>query len=116
MNCIVVFNKTKDAVLLCKRMKNPYKGCLNFIDGKVELGESSIEAAYRELQKESGITPGQIRFDHFMDITNYYQELVLDATCLAVTAALKAHSLTDTMPENPEKDAGGLPMQMVMPK
>lgn len=97
-------------------MKNPYKGYLNFIDGKVELGESSIEAAYRELQKESGITPGQIRFDHFMDITNYYQELVLDATCLAVTAALKAHSLTDTMPENPEKDARGLPMQMVMPK
>ena len=50
MNCSVVFNKTKDAVLFCKRMNDPYEGCLNFVGGKVEQGESSIDAAYRELQ------------------------------------------------------------------
>ena len=36
MNCSVVFNKTKDAVLFCKRMSDPYEGCLNFVGGKVE--------------------------------------------------------------------------------
>ena len=69
MNCSVVFNKTKDAVLFCKRMNDPYEGCLNFVGGKVEQGESSIDAAYRELQEETGITPKQIQLYHFMDIT-----------------------------------------------
>ena len=41
---------------------------------------------------------------------------ILDAACLAVTAALKAHDLTETIPEKPKTDARGLPMQMVVPK
>ena len=43
MNCIVVFNKEKDKVLFCKRKKDPFKDCLNFVGGKVESGESSGE-------------------------------------------------------------------------
>ena len=78
MNCSVVFNKTKEAVLFCKRMSDPYEGCLNFVGGKVEPGESSIDAAYRELQEETGITPKQIQLYHFMDITYYHQEFVLE--------------------------------------
>ena len=74
MNCSVVFNKTKEAVLFCKRMSDPYEGCLNFVGGKVEPGESSIDAAYRELQEETGITPKQIQLYHFMDITYYSQK------------------------------------------
>ena len=31
LNCIVVFNKDKDKVLFCKRMKEPYKGMYNFV-------------------------------------------------------------------------------------
>jgi 8-oxo-dGTP diphosphatase len=37
-------------------MSDPYEGCLNFVVGKVEQGESSIYAAYRELQEETGLT------------------------------------------------------------
>ena len=91
MNCSVVFNKTKDAVLFCKRMNDPYKGCLNFVGGKVEQGESSIDAAYRELQEETGITPKQIQLYHFMDITYYHQEFVLEMYTGILEDEVKLH-------------------------
>ena len=45
-NCIVVFDKNKEKLLFCKRVKNPYKGLLNFVGGKVEPEETSEHAAY----------------------------------------------------------------------
>ena len=77
-NCIVVFNKTRDAVLFCKRMKEPYKGLYNFVGGKVEPGEESESAAYRELQEETGITEQQIRLYRLMDIRYYHQDFDLE--------------------------------------
>ena len=44
------------------------------------------------------------------------QDDILDAVCLAVTAALKAHGLTEIIPAEPKTDARGLLMQMVVPK
>lgn len=52
-NCIVVFNKDKSKVLFCKRVKEPFKGKYNFVGGKVENGEHSLHAAYRELEEET---------------------------------------------------------------
>ena len=72
-NCIVVFNKTKDRVLFCKRQKDPYKGLYNFVGGKVEPGEKAETAAYRELFEETGITRRQIRLYRLMDIRYYHQ-------------------------------------------
>ena len=72
-NCIIVFNKTKDRALFCKRQKNPYKGLYNFVGGKVEPGEDSETAAYRELFEETGITRDQIRIYRLMDIRYYHQ-------------------------------------------
>ncbi len=78
MNCIVVFNKDKDRILFCKRVKDPFAGRLNFVGGKVEKGESSGDAAYRELYEETGITRSQIRLFRLMDITYYHQAFVLE--------------------------------------
>ena len=55
MNCIVVFNKTKDRILFCKRQKDPFAGRLNLVGGKVEKRESSEDSAYRELYEEKVI-------------------------------------------------------------
>ena len=77
MNCIVVFNRGKDAVLFCKRKKEPYTGLLNFVGGKVEVGKTSEDAAYRELWEETGIGK-QLCLCRLMDITYYYQEFVLE--------------------------------------
>ncbi|MBE6709262.1 MAG: NUDIX domain-containing protein [Ruminococcaceae bacterium] len=68
-NCVAVFNETADQVLMCKRKKNPYMGLSNFVGGKIELDEDGLEAAYRELEEETGITKDDIILSHFMDFT-----------------------------------------------
>lgn len=35
-NVIVVFNETEDAVLMCRRRRDPFQGLLNFVGGKIE--------------------------------------------------------------------------------
>lgn len=75
-NCIVIINTTDNKILFCKRMKEPYKNKYNFVGGKVELGETSLEAAYRELREETAIT--DIELFHLMDFTYYVQEYILE--------------------------------------
>ena len=58
-NCIVVFNYDKTKALFCRRIKDPFKGKLNFVGGKVEPGESEEDAAYRELMEETGYESSQ---------------------------------------------------------
>lgn len=77
-NCIVVFNKDKDAILFCKRKKDPYKGFYNFVGGKLEPEETSEAAAYRELQEETGISRKDIRLYRLMDLTYYHLGFVLE--------------------------------------
>lgn len=78
LNCIVVFNQFKDKVLFCKRSKEPYKGLYNFVGGKVEPGEQTFSAAYRELWEETGIRRADIRLFRLMDFTYYEQDFVLE--------------------------------------
>ena len=40
----------------------------------------------------------------------------MDAACLAVTAALYAHGLCETIPKHPEKDEKELYMRLTIPK
>ena len=52
MNVIAVYDLRREHVLMCIRSKNPYKGMINFVGGKVEPGEAGLAAAYRELAEE----------------------------------------------------------------
>lgn len=74
LNLIIVFNKDLSEGLFCIRAKDPYKGMYNFVGGKVEEGETSEEAAYRELFEETGISYKDIKLDYFMDVTYYKYE------------------------------------------
>ena len=55
-NCIAVFNEDADRWLMCMRKKDPYKGLLNLVGGKIEPDEEHLSAAYRELEEETSIT------------------------------------------------------------
>jgi 8-oxo-dGTP pyrophosphatase MutT (NUDIX family) len=50
----------------------------NFVGGKVEPGEDSEQAAYRELFEETGISKKDIKLHRLMDMTYYQQRYVLE--------------------------------------
>ncbi|MCI9597623.1 MAG: NUDIX domain-containing protein [Firmicutes bacterium] len=73
-NCIMVYDSSRQSLLFCKRMKDPYKGKYNLVGGKIEPGEDGFAAAYRELEEETGITKADITLSHMMDFTYYNQD------------------------------------------
>lgn len=68
-NLIVVFDKDLSKMLMCKRLKEPYKDLINFVGGKIEENESGIDAAYRELFEETAIKRESIDLIHLMDFS-----------------------------------------------
>ena len=75
-NVIWVFNSTADKVLMCKRRKQPYLGLYNLVGGKIESGEGSVSAAYRELKEETGIE--EITLIHLMNVSYFHDNLRLE--------------------------------------
>ena len=71
MNLIVVFRQDKTKLLMCERTKEPYKGQLNLVGGKIEKDDDNLNEAYRELQEETGITKDDIDLVYFMTC-NYH--------------------------------------------
>ncbi len=77
-NIIAVFDPAARRVLMCQRRKDPYKGLLNFVGGKLRDGEPGQEAAYRELEEETSITRSDIKLTHLMDFTYCLEDLQLE--------------------------------------
>ncbi len=77
-NCIAVFHESEQKALFCRRTKEPYQGLYNFVGGKAEGAESGLDAAYRELQEETGISRDDIQLVHLMDFTYYVHDYVLE--------------------------------------
>lgn len=65
-NCIAVVHKDGGKWLMCRRRKNPYQGLLNLVGGKIEEDENHLDAAYRELHEETGITSEDIVITRLM--------------------------------------------------
>ncbi len=78
VNCIIIVNKEKTELLFCKRLNNPYKGLYNFVGGKIEENENSLDAAYRELEEETGITKLDTKLKPFMDFVWHIQDIHLE--------------------------------------
>lgn len=73
-NLIVVYDEIEENILMCERKKEPYKGKLNLVGGKVEIGEDELESAYRELKEETGITSDDIKITHLMNFQYMVQD------------------------------------------
>ena len=78
MNVIVVYDHARQKILMCRRRRDPYKGKLNFVGGKLEPGESGEEAAYRELWEETSISREDIRLVHLMDMVYYTYHMTIE--------------------------------------
>ena len=61
--------RNENRFLLVKRGKEPLKGSLAFPGGGVEAGESSEQAAHRELLEETGLTCGHLRLIDTIDLS-----------------------------------------------
>lgn len=66
-NLILILNNSEDKVLMCLRSKEPYKGKLNLVGGKIEKDENYDESAYRELFEETGIKSSDVDLQPFLD-------------------------------------------------
>ncbi len=94
-NVIAVFDQSRQNMLMCKRRKHPYIGKKNLVGGKVEAGESSLAAAYRELFEETSVGKKDITLVHLMDFT--YR---LDKIRLEVFAGRLLNGVTPAGSEN----------------
>lgn len=52
-NVIVVFDKGIKKTLMCKRTKEPYKGMLDLVGGKIEKENDGLNEVYCELKEEA---------------------------------------------------------------
>ena len=78
MNIIAVIDHTGENMLMCKRRKDPYLGKYNLVGGKIEPGEESGHAAFRELYEETSVTDQDISLIHFCDFTYYTFDIRLE--------------------------------------
>ena len=101
-NLIVVFSPLGDKMLMCRRIKDPYNGLLNFVGGKIENGESSEDAAYRELFEETAITRDDISLIHLMDFS-----YPLDPCYVEVYAGQLKHEVEIKSTEKRRTDKNG---------
>ena len=89
-NIIIVFSQDRQRVLMCSRQKEPYKGVLNFVGGKIELGENHESAAYRELWEETSIAKDNITLSHLMDFSYIEDEISLEVYWGVLTSQIEA--------------------------
>jgi 8-oxo-dGTP diphosphatase len=77
-NVILLYDANGGKILMCQRRKPPYQGLRNLVGGKVEPGEDSLNAAYRELCEETAISRDMVDLLHLMDFTYYNPECRLE--------------------------------------
>lgn len=96
-NLIAVFNRDLSRMLMCKRLKEPYLGLNNMVGGKIEAGENSEAAAYRELYEETGITRENIRLTHLMDFTYYLDNCYVEVYVGRLNADVQVNGEENTL-------------------
>ncbi len=74
----MIYSRDAGRLLMCKRLKDPYKGLYNLVGGKIEPNEDGLAAAYRELLEETAITGEDIDLHHLMDFTYYCQNCYVE--------------------------------------
>ena len=74
----IIFDPSGSTLLMCKRIKEPYLGLINFVGGKIKPGEEGLVAAYRELEEETAITKNHIDLTHLMNFSYPLEDIYLE--------------------------------------
>ena len=81
---VLCINKDKE-VLLQKRKKQPYLGIINIPGGKIQFGESSNDAAIRELYEESKLTAHSLKLKLVDEVRTFDENEDIFAHIIAYT-------------------------------
>jgi 8-oxo-dGTP diphosphatase len=81
-------------VLLIQRAKDPFKGSWALPGGHVDVGETSLEAAVRELAEETGVNVSS----ELLHLVGVYDAPGRDPRGRYVTAAYTAHFASAVLP------------------
>jgi ADP-ribose pyrophosphatase YjhB (NUDIX family) len=104
---VITYTLLKDAenYYLQVKPKDPYRGLLNMIGGKVHLGESGLEAAQRELQEKTGNVPEDIVLCGVADILIGRNDALLShVTAYVYVAGISDASVYDGLVAVPVAD------------
>ena len=77
LNVEMIFSPDGKRILFCRRTREPFLGKYNMPGGHIEAGESDEEAAYRELEEETGIGRDSAALVHVMDFLYYGEDMEL---------------------------------------
>lgn len=94
----LVFNQDKTKVLMCdhKKLHN-----LNYIGGKIEKNESPMEASYRELFEETGISKEDIELSYIRYENVKLNNLIgIEDYEMYITAGVLLHDIELTPEKN----------------
>lgn len=106
---IFIFTKDYNEVLMVKRNKKPYMNLYNGIGGKIEEGETAIQAAIRECMEETSIKLENPK----LLVTYHYSESVNINTNVELNVIYATHEKVNVEP-NEEGEYSWENMDFVM--
>ncbi len=90
---VMLYTPVKKQLILTRRAHEPEVGKLDFIGGFLDVGETFEQAAYREMQEESGLTAADI--GELQYVTSIYNGYVWEGNVLPTTSVCFVAELVD---------------------
>lgn len=92
----LVFDSEMKEILFIKRVKEPFKDCINGVGGKVENGESTLSAMLREVFEETDISVEQINKTSYMFTINFPEGVELNVFYIILKNSYIKKSVIET--------------------
>ncbi|UWQ50466.1 NUDIX hydrolase [Leisingera caerulea] len=99
----------QDQVILVQRGKEPNAGWWGFPGGHVEMGETALQAAARELMEETGVSARPLEYLTNVDVLDCAEAGAVQRQYL-LTVVLCEHASGDPLPDDDAEQAEWIPI------